>query len=161
MVPEQFLHAQNVAMDRGVMATFLGDRAAKAVRLTRRYSLDWVMLSRQDGSIQAWAECKRIGLPMDAVQAVLVTIKKWQEGCELARLGGKPFLIVAELAEGVFYVRHDEVVGASLLTDSCAELDEDIEPCVSIPLRLFRRLNPGANPFVRSPQSDGMTFLPA
>lgn len=140
MTRPQYETASSLQVERESLAKFLLDSPYKAVKLPKRYYLDWVVMAR-DRSVNAWIECKRRYNMRSKYPTFMMSMKKWQEGSDLSRLGGKPFYVVVEWDDGLFYVRQDEVLDAVTYgiggrTDR--NDPEDIEPCVYIPVHLFQ-----------------------
>jgi hypothetical protein len=108
-----------------------------AWKLPDNYEVQWGI--KQGLAMNAgWAECQhRIG-QRNADSAVPVDMKRWLEGCGLAKATSKPFLIVVEWDDGLFYVRSDEVTKPFFGLGKGADSSKEV-PCIFIPTHLFVR----------------------
>jgi hypothetical protein len=133
--------------ERCILTDFAGELPVEPVELDERYELNWVMKTRDGGYIEAWVAVLWNPGPK-ADEPVRLDIKKWKDGLELHRLGGKPFYIVMEWDGDIYYVRHDEAQDHVVYgIGGCTGSDLKESPCVLIPSDLFKRRT-GASLFV-------------
>lgn len=127
---------------RGI-AAFIGNWPFFAVKLSPpMYSLSFALHeNNKTRALAAWVQYKRRHHARGLYPSFMMSKRKWEEGGKLALQSGKPFMIVVEWDDGVFYVRQDEIAGAVSFGDG-GRRDrgdpKDIEPCVFIPVSLFR-----------------------
>jgi hypothetical protein len=137
-------------IERATITSLIGQRPLTAVKLPRRYAIDWALCtsSAHGALVHAWVECKRRYCKRSEFPTLMISLKKWQEGVELHKAGGKPFLIVVEWDDGIFFLRHDEVASPSGFANGVyvgiggrmdRDDEEDVEPCIWIPTALFHR----------------------
>ena len=120
-------------MDRFCFA-FGGEKA----KLPVQYRIDWGVV--QDKGVVAWAECKRRYHGRGKYPTLLLSLKKYMSGIALARHTNKPFVIVVEWDDGVFWSKtgptHDIRMGGRSDRGDW----QDQEPCVFIPTSNFKEV---------------------
>ena len=127
------------AAERRVLQTLLThvEEPLQPYKLPQHYAVQWAV-QRGPGMIAGWAECQHRRGKHSEDSAVPVDIKRWKEGCELAKATSKPFLIVVEWDDGLFYVRSDEVARTYFGFGGVPEPDLE-SPCIFIPTNVFIR----------------------
>jgi hypothetical protein len=74
---------------------------AEFVKLPMAYYIDWAVV--RGNEIKAFAEFKRRLNPKDQYPTFMLSLKKFQNGKDLGRELGVPFLIIVEWDDGLWY----------------------------------------------------------
>lgn len=105
----------------------------------RLYELDWAI--SREGKVCAFGEFKRRRFSRSKFQTLILSAAKWMKGIELARFYSVPFILFIQWDDGIFYLNSEEFQAHTLrLAGNHRGQNGDIEPCVEIPVELFKKV---------------------
>lgn len=113
---------------------------AKEKKLASRYQIDWAVMDHS-GAMKAWAECKRRYHAFGHYDTLMLSLGKFREGRQLSLDTNMPFLLIVEWDDGIRWARASADMPAIGLGGREDRSDpDDIEPCVFIPVEMFKPL---------------------
>lgn len=133
-------NAGTLAVEASTMRTACEAWGASAKKLASRYQIDWAVMAT-DGTMRAWAECKRRYHRFGQYDSLMVSLGKYREGRQLSLDTGMPFLLIIEWDDGIRWMRASSdmpPIGIGGREDRSDP--DDIEPCVFVPIESFKPL---------------------
>lgn len=110
-------------------------------KLPRKYGIDF--MARRNGILAAWVELKCRTTYRTQYAEYMLSLDKWMHGRAIARDTGAPFLLAVRFTDcDMFLDCNDTIqikIGFQGRTRQTRDW-QDIEPCVFIPMRNFRKL---------------------
>ena len=148
-------NAESKAAEERLIAILCEATGAKAHKLPRRYSIDYIMM--RGANTAGWVEVKERKNRRDQYPTYNVSLYKYLNLLDLAAKTGVPGLLLVGWSDGVGWVRvpcDHEVVWSGRTDRGDAG---DIEPMVSIPISAFRMLRHEAGSDLRREHQDQAT----
>lgn len=129
----------DLAREREAAARIEQAWGRSCIKLSERlYEIDWAFF--REGQLVGWGEYKWRERRYDTL---LLGAAKWLRGQSLMQTSGRPFLLFIEWPDGLYWLNAEEFKTMDIrLSGNSRGQNGDIEPCVHIPISLFKKLRP-------------------
>ena len=112
-------------------------------KLPISYKIDFMAFKDNKPTSVIEVKCRMAGITSKTYACFMLSLAKWHAGIEYFIKSGLPFILVGKYEDGIFCYNYspEDVVSIKWFNGRCDREDaDDQEPCVYVPMKLFRRL---------------------